>query len=201
MSNGSSSGSSTNSGNKVASTILATSETQKWLAVNESRLAACHPVLAERVRNLLGRLAYEGIQVLITCGTRTWEEQDKLYARSRTVPGTKVTDVRGGYSQHNYGLAVDLCPDNILLPGLQLDWKEDHSAWKRMVELSKDFGLTSGAEWKKFKDIPHFYPSELPATCDQLRVWYMKGGIRRVWREVDQLIAASASSKKVEGVK
>jgi peptidoglycan L-alanyl-D-glutamate endopeptidase CwlK len=188
MSNGSNNGSSTNTGNKVASTLLTTNETQKWLAVNEHRLAACHPVLAERVRNLLGRLAYEGIQVLITRGLSTWEEQDKLWAKGRTVPGAKVTNARGGYSQHNYGLAVDLCPDNILLPGLQLDWQADHPAWKRMLELGKDFGLAEGAEWKTFKDIPHFYLAELPAACEQLRIWHMKGGMARVWQEVDRLV-------------
>ena len=40
-------------------------------------------------------------------GHRTWEEQDALYAKGRTAPGSIVTRAKGGFSNHNFGIAMD----------------------------------------------------------------------------------------------
>ena len=47
------------------------------------------------------------VTVKVISGHRTWEEQDALYAKGRTKPGKRVTNARGGYSNHNFGTAVD----------------------------------------------------------------------------------------------
>src|SRR5262245_50142566 len=45
-------------------------------------------------RSLVNRAAATGIQIKIISGTRTYEEQDALYAQGRTKPGKKVTNAR-----------------------------------------------------------------------------------------------------------
>jgi peptidoglycan L-alanyl-D-glutamate endopeptidase CwlK len=48
--------------------------------------------------------------IRVVQGLRSWTEQDALYAMGRTAPGKIVTNVKGGYSYHNYGMAVDCVP-------------------------------------------------------------------------------------------
>ncbi len=49
------------------------------------------------------------VVIKIISGTRThMQEQDALYARRRTAPGPRVTNARGGYSNHNFGIAWDI---------------------------------------------------------------------------------------------
>lgn len=48
------------------------------------------------------------IRLRIVQGYRTIDEQKALYAQGRSTSGPKVTWVDGGYSYHNYGLAIDI---------------------------------------------------------------------------------------------
>ncbi len=45
---------------------------------------------------------YSDIYPLCISTYRSFEEQNKLYAQGRTVPGQVVTKARGGQSPHNY---------------------------------------------------------------------------------------------------
>src|SRR5690606_38148459 len=49
-----------------------------------------------------------GVRLRLSCTWRTFAEQDADYAKGRTVPGSIVTDAKGGQSYHNYGLAFDI---------------------------------------------------------------------------------------------
>jgi len=71
-----------------------------------------HPVFRQRLAMLAERLAARGMKALITDGLRTFEEQDELFRIGRrNVPDESiVTNARGGESNHNYGLAVDMYP-------------------------------------------------------------------------------------------
>lgn len=127
---------------------------EELLKKNEPRLRGLHPQVAAATRKLI-ELAYkEGIYVLIAQGYRSKEEQDELYKIGRT-PGDKrkpVTNARGGYSYHNYGLAVDYC---LLTPdGKQAIWKVDDK-WRRVAQIAKTLGFEWGGDWKSFPDYPH----------------------------------------------
>lgn len=50
----------------------------------------------------------QGLTARIISGTRTFDEQNKLYAQGRTSPGNVVTNARAGYSNHNFGIAWDV---------------------------------------------------------------------------------------------
>jgi D-alanyl-D-alanine carboxypeptidase-like protein len=160
---------------------------------NEARLATLHPIFAARIRSFLGKMEELGVHVLVTQALRTVEEQDALYAKGRTAPGEIVTEARGGYSHHNYGLAVDVCP---LDSFDQADWCVNHPNWKLILETAPEFHLAEGAKWRTFKDRPHLYPSELPSGCMMLHQQYKLGGMAQVNKWFEALVASGYGEAK-----
>jgi len=149
-------------------------------ALSDQRLSGLHPVVASRARAMLDLCSLAGLAILVTQGVRTWEEQDVLFARGRTVPpigaSNIVTKARGGQSYHNFGLAFDI----IVLDSMgKTDWNTSHPGWRRAAEAGRSVGLEWGGDWKGFKDIPHFqYTGGLSlAECRAL----FADGIEAVW--------------------
>lgn len=129
-----------------------------------SRLAGLHPVVHAAAEELIERCYSNGVPILITQGLRTTAEQDALYAQGRTKPGAIVTNARGGYSYHNYGLAIDFA---LLLPdgsGVSWDMKRDGDKdriadWHEVVQEAKRIGFEWGGDFTSIKDYPHFQMS------------------------------------------
>ena len=60
-------------------------------------------------RAFLARVRAAGIHARIISGTRTYAMQDALYRQGRFGnPGPRVTNARGGQSNHNFGIAWDI---------------------------------------------------------------------------------------------
>jgi peptidoglycan LD-endopeptidase CwlK len=118
----------------------------------DKKLQGVHPTVAAKARQLISQAYKERINVIITQGLRTIEEQNELYAQGRTKLGKIVTNAKGGYSYHNFGLAFDFA---ILNPDGSVNWTVD-SKWKRVGAIGKSLGLEWGGDWKDFKDYPHF---------------------------------------------
>jgi peptidoglycan L-alanyl-D-glutamate endopeptidase CwlK len=118
----------------------------------DKKLKGVHPLVAAKARQLITAAYKEGINIIITQGLRTIEEQNELYAQGRTKPGKIVTNAKGGESYHNFGLAFDFA---VLNADGSVNWKVDEK-WKRVGQLGKSLGLEWGGDWKKFKDYPHF---------------------------------------------
>ncbi|ESU71115.1 peptidase [Geobacillus thermopakistaniensis] len=118
----------------------------------EKKLQGVHPLVAAKARQLIEQAYKEGINVIITQGLRTIEEQNELYAQGRTKPGKIVTNAKGGYSYHNFGLAFDFA---LLNPDGSVSWNVDDK-WKRVAQIGKSLDLEWGGDWKDFKDYPHF---------------------------------------------
>lgn len=94
-----------------------------------------------------------GLNVLITCTSRTLPEQAALYAQGRTSPGAKVTNAKPGQSAHNYGLAIDVVP---LING-KPDWNGDDPCWQILGQIGQARGLEwFGAPGSPYKEDPHF---------------------------------------------
>lgn len=155
-------------------------------AISESRLSGIHPELARRVRALYDALCAEHIYIRVVQGLRTWGEQDELYAQGRTKPGPVVTMAKGGFSYHNYGLAVDVVPSR---HGPELpfdpDWDTRNPAWGRIVYHAEGLGLDCGAAWAHFKDYPHLQMTgKLPRGCPGLdaRELLVAKGPSAVWQ-------------------
>jgi peptidoglycan L-alanyl-D-glutamate endopeptidase CwlK len=104
------------------------------------------------------RAADFGCDVRIIQGTRTYAEQDALYAQGRTRPGPKVTNAKAGHSNHNFGLAVDL---GIFRDGSYLDSTDGktaervHRAVAEAVETA-NLNVEWGGDWTGFVDLPHW---------------------------------------------
>ena len=114
-------------------------------------LADLHPYVRHLALQFLAKCKQEGINVLIYCTYRSKEEQDALYAQGRTAPGRKVTNARGGYSYHNYGLAFDCVP---MIDG-RARW-DRVDLFNKMGQIGTSLGLIWGGNFKSFKDRPHF---------------------------------------------
>jgi peptidoglycan L-alanyl-D-glutamate endopeptidase CwlK len=140
---------------------------------SSARLIGLHPVILSAATVLIERCYSRGIPILITQGLRTIAEQDALYAQGRTKPGNIVTNAKGGYSYHNFGLAIDFA---LLLPdGKQVSWdlKRDGDGdkvadWTEVVQEAKALGFEWGGDFVSIKDAPHFQMA-FGLTTSQLR--------------------------------
>ncbi|WEL57842.1 M15 family metallopeptidase [Pseudomonas kermanshahensis] len=109
------------------------------------------PEVRPYARELLFNAAAAGIRIKIISGLRTYEEQDRLYAKGRTIPNTSiVTHARGGESNHNFGTAFDIG----VFEGNQ--YLDDSPKYKAVGVLGMELGLEWGGNWKNIVDQPHF---------------------------------------------
>ena len=119
-----------------------------------------HPVVREMGKQLVKLAHAQGVPVCITQAYRSKAEQDALYAQGRTKAGKIVTNAPGGYSNHNYGLAIDFA---LYTPsGLEVTWSESadydrdgEADWKEVVRIAKKLGFEWGGDWRGFRDAPH----------------------------------------------
>lgn len=142
-----------------------------------------NPRFVDRVRNTQRDLRRENIDMRPTDGFRSFQDQDNLYAQGRTRPGNRVTNARGGYSFHNYGVAVDQAMVNA--QG-QPHWNENGEygqLWQRYGELGERNGLEWGGRWR-FTDNPHleYHPGLQSDQSAQLRAAHQRGGLDGAWR-------------------
>lgn len=128
--------------------------------VSISRIAKIHPKLRSECASILLEIQSKGINIRITQGLRTIEEQNNLYAQGRTKPGNIVTKAKGGDSMHNYGLAIDFC---LLHSDGSISWsmtedvdKDGKKDWTEVVDVFKSHGWTWGGDFKLIIDTPHF---------------------------------------------
>lgn len=136
-------------------------------ARSEEAIKTLLPFMQRKARQIL-RLARDlepstGMHVSLLSGTRTYAEQDQLYSQR-----PKVTNARGGQSNHNFGIAVDV--------GI-FDAKGKYltGATRKEEKAYEDFGaavkasissLAWGGDWKGFVDDPHFQYDQIGrASC------------------------------------
>lgn len=149
---------------------------------NSSKLSAVHPELATRVKLIADKLTFP---ISVVQGMRTFAEQDALFAQGRSKPGKRVTNARGGYSMHNYGLAVDLAP----LVGSKIDWN-DLDKFHEIGDVAKSVGLEWGGDWHSFPDEPHVQMPgwTLTSKNNQPLAFKNRGGLDAVWAEASKRI-------------
>lgn len=124
----------------------------RYDVLNAQRISKLNPIVAKKATKLLEQCAAEGLDILINQGLRTVAEQNELYAQGRTKPGQIVTNAKGGYSYHNYGLALDF---NLVNPDGSANWTVN-AQWKRVAALGKALGFSWGGEWTgSLVDNPH----------------------------------------------
>jgi peptidoglycan LD-endopeptidase CwlK len=121
---------------------------------SEKNMATLHPKAERLARQFMDAVVPDmggrGVVVKIISGTRTYEEQDALYAKGRSTPGPRVTNARGGFSNHNFGIAWDI---GLFRGGRYL---ETSPLYRECGLIGKRLGLEWGGDWKSFPDEPHF---------------------------------------------
>jgi len=89
-------------------------------------------ICSRLTKNVICRFAYT---------LRTNKEQDELYEKGRTKPGAIVTYAKGGQSNHNYGLAIDV----VFLVDKDGNGSYETASW----DVNKDFDGDGTSDWKE----------------------------------------------------
>jgi peptidoglycan LD-endopeptidase CwlK len=106
----------------------------------------------QQARQFMTRVLKEIPGVKVISGTRSYDEQNRLFRQGRYHnPGNIITNVRGGSSCHNFGIAWDI--------GIFTDSKGYIPNGPLYDEAAK-VGLTEtlewGGNWERFVDKPHY---------------------------------------------
>ena len=131
-------------------TVAFTAPKDKANDRSEKVIATLLPQVRPYARALFFKARDKGININIISGTRTFEEQDSLYAQGRSTRGPKVTNARGGYSNHNFGIAFDIG----VFDGNR--YLAESPLYKAVGALGMELGLDWGGSWKSIVDQPHF---------------------------------------------
>ncbi|RAP75173.1 peptidoglycan-binding protein [Paenibacillus montanisoli] len=113
-------------------------------------LSSLNPHVAALARRFLDLTRQNQLDVRITYAFRSWDDQDRLFAQGRWLPGDIVTNARGGDSYHNWGLAFDAAPYE------NGEITTDNEKFIKMGRLGQQVGLEWGGTFKSIVDYPHF---------------------------------------------
>lgn len=175
--------------------------------ISTARLAEVHPELARRTVNFAALLSFD---IRVVQGRRSWQDQDALYQKGRSVPGEPcthdgvvrpvgtcnihprgliVTKARPEQCAHCFLYAIDAAP----IVHDVVDWSGEDEKWAEMLAKAPSCGLAEGAQWRTFPDTPHFYLQELPATPDQEMVYTLReGGYTALTALIDERLQKTA---------
>lgn len=139
-------------------------------ARTESNIRTLIPAAQIKAREFMNAVAGLPLTYRFLSGTRTYAEQDALAAKK-----PKVTNAKGGQSNHNFGIAWDV---GIFEGGKYYTGatKKETKAYADLGALitSKVSGLEWGGNWKTFVDMPH-YQLALGKSVKELRALLEKG--------------------------
>lgn len=117
---------------------------------SEKVIGTLHPKVQPYARALVLKAAEAGIAIKVISGLRTYEQQNELHAQGRSKPGKIVTNARGGYSNHNFGVAFDVG----VFEGAS--YIPESPKYKAVGALGMELGLEWGGKWTSIQDEPHF---------------------------------------------
>lgn len=110
---------------------------------NKKAIESLNPIFKEIMYWILDDA--KDLEFLITEGYRSIERSDELY-RDPTVRANK-----GGFSLHNYKLAVDIVPVD---ENGNIDYT-DIATYKKLAKIAKRYNVEWGGDWRN-PDKPHF---------------------------------------------
>lgn len=125
---------------------------------SEGVIATLLPKAQVLARRFMANTAKAPFVVKLLSGTRTYAEQNALYAQGRATKGRVVTNAKGGQSNHNFGLAWDV---GIFVNGDYYEGRNarEDKAYADLAALTKA-GLPNllewGGDWNSIKDMPHY---------------------------------------------
>ena len=119
---------------------------------SEGNIIALLPKAQTEARKFLQLCKNNNNDLRIISGTRTYAEQDVLYAQGRTTEGKIVTNAKGGQSNHNFGIAWDI---GIFINGT---YSQEDAKYISLAEMILPQMKTTewGGNWHAIKDVPHY---------------------------------------------
>lgn len=130
----------------------------------EKNIATLVPKAQAQARLFVQAVLDSGITIKIIDGSRSFRAQDILH---RDHP--EATRARGGYSNHNFGIAWDIgiFDNNRYVP--------ESPRYKAIGKIGRDLGLEWGGDWTSFVDEPHFQ-CKTGKSIAQLRALVLDNG-------------------------
>ena len=122
-------------------------------SASESNLVTLLPKAQIEARKFLKIAKDHNLDIRILSGTRTYAEQEALYAHGRngnTQP--VITNARGGQSNHNFGIAWDI---GVFNGGQYVGNDAPYKSFAAIV-LPLMNTIEWGGNWISFKDYPHY---------------------------------------------
>lgn len=137
---------------------------------SERNIATLSLKAQREARLYLKRVLSGGMTVRILSGTRTYAEQNDLFKQGRFGnPGSVVTNARGGFSNHNFGVAWDI---GVFTP--TGGYLGDGPQYDQAAKLGLKDPVEWGGNWKTIVDKPH-YQINLSMGVSQLRAAFEAG--------------------------
>jgi peptidoglycan L-alanyl-D-glutamate endopeptidase CwlK len=118
---------------------------------SEAAIITLHPNAQAAARQVINQMNAEfakegnGLTAKVLWGTRTYAQQNALFNQR-----PKVTNARGGQSNHNFGIAFDI---GLFKGGQYLENDGPYRAAHNVVNVP---GLSWGGNWKSIQDTPHY---------------------------------------------
>lgn len=137
-------------------------------AKQENYIKNLNPQAQKQFRKLIDRIEKMGWKVRITSGYRDFAKQKYLKAQNSK-------NARAGYSEHNYGIALDM---NVSKGGERLRKSTSKSKWEAsgIPQLAKQMGFRWGGDFKGYHDPIHFGLGHIFPTKDLLAKAHQKFG-------------------------
>lgn len=139
----------------------------------EANIITLLPKAQIAVRKFLSVTKALNLDVKILSGTRTYDEQNFLYRKGRRgIKGQKkVTNARGGQSNHNFGIAWDI---GIFDKGTYITTNKPYIDIAKLIMPSLE-NLEWGGDWQSFKDVPHYQLKAISQDVSIIRANFEKG--------------------------
>lgn len=141
-------------------------------ARTEGNIQTLAPRVQILARQFMKLLTDAGLDVRIISGTRTYAEQDLLFRKGRygnTEP--RVTNAKGGQSNHNFGLAWDI---GVFQGGKYLTTQKPYKDVAKLVKPQLPH-LAWGGDWTSFRDLPHYEHKALVTGVAAVRELFENG--------------------------
>lgn len=142
---------------------------------SENNMITLMPKAQIEARKFLQIAAGNHLDIRILSGTRTYAEQDALFGHGRNGDhNPKVTNARGGQSNHNFGIAWDI---GVFDPhGNYISQDAPYKAFAAVV-LPKMNTIEWGGNWISFKDYPHYQLKPISEQETVIRGLFEEGAV------------------------
>ena len=117
----------------------------------EKNIVSLLPAVQDLARQHVYQVRQTGADMRIISGTRTFAQQNVLYTQGRTAPGNVATNAKGGFSNHNFGVAYDV--GFFDSKGSYVSEGPDYDV---AGQIGTSAGLEWGGNWTGIVDRPHF---------------------------------------------